>query len=83
MSGVASRHVFGKSDIRRRARIVLHAPLCSQRGLIHEQKKEFAEARNFFKNATSLSPFHVPSLQHLVSTKFEVRLLNPAEHVSV
>ncbi|XP_046456271.1 tetratricopeptide repeat protein 7B-like isoform X2 [Daphnia pulex] len=35
------------------------------RGLIHESKNEFAEAKTYFKNATSLSPFHIPSLQHL------------------
>ncbi|KAI9556045.1 hypothetical protein GHT06_018612 [Daphnia sinensis] len=35
------------------------------RGLIHETKNEFADAKTYFKNATSLSPFHIPSLQHL------------------
>jgi len=35
------------------------------RGLIHETKNEFAEAKTFFKNATALSPFHGSSLQHL------------------
>lgn len=35
------------------------------RGLIHETKNEFAEAKTYYKNATALSPFHNSSLQHL------------------
>jgi len=37
-----------------------------QKGLIYEKRNEFSEAKIYFKNATALSPFHVPSLQHLV-----------------
>ncbi|XP_014242615.1 tetratricopeptide repeat protein 7B isoform X2 [Cimex lectularius] len=35
------------------------------RGLVHEQKHEFAEARQCFHNAVSINPSHIKSLQHL------------------
>ena len=41
--------------------------MIEQRGLIHETKNEFAEAKTYYKNATALSPFHNSSLQHLVT----------------
>lgn len=73
-SRVASRHV---SRNKRRpltfelliSSLFLSFSCIQQRGLIHEQKNEFAEAKTYFKNATSLSPFHMPSLQHLVIIK--------------
>ncbi|CAB0019312.1 unnamed protein product [Nesidiocoris tenuis] len=35
------------------------------RGLVHEKKNEFIEARQCFQNAISINPSHVKSLQHL------------------
>ncbi|XP_014284960.1 tetratricopeptide repeat protein 7B isoform X1 [Halyomorpha halys] len=35
------------------------------RGLVHEQKREFIEARQCFQNAVSINPSHIKSLQHL------------------
>ncbi|XP_073996401.1 tetratricopeptide repeat domain 7 [Rhodnius prolixus] len=35
------------------------------RGLIHEQKCEFVEAKQCFHNAVSINPSHIKSLQHL------------------
>lgn len=35
------------------------------RGLVHEQKREFLEARQCFQNAVSINPSHIKSLQHL------------------
>ncbi|XP_046387434.1 tetratricopeptide repeat protein 7B [Ischnura elegans] len=39
---------------------VMHA-----RGLIHEHRREFSEAKRFFQNAVAINPIHVESLQHL------------------
>lgn len=38
-----------------------------QRGLVHEQKQEFSEAKICFQNAVAINPTHIKSLQHLVS----------------
>lgn len=35
------------------------------RGLLHEKKREFNEARQWFQNAVAINPTHVKSLQHL------------------
>ncbi|XP_071440468.1 tetratricopeptide repeat protein 7B [Hetaerina americana] len=39
---------------------VMHA-----RGLVHEHRREFSEAKRFFQNAVAINPIHVESLQHL------------------
>lgn len=36
-----------------------------QKGLIHECKREFCDARQWFQNAIAVNPTHVKSLQHL------------------
>ncbi|RZF46936.1 hypothetical protein LSTR_LSTR011767 [Laodelphax striatellus] len=35
------------------------------RGLVHEQKHEFVEAKQCYQNAVSINPNHIKSLQHL------------------
>ncbi|XP_075226691.1 tetratricopeptide repeat domain 7 [Lycorma delicatula] len=35
------------------------------RGLVHEQKQEFVEAKQCYQNAVSINPHHIKSLQHL------------------
>lgn len=35
------------------------------RGLVHEQKQEFVEAKQCFQNAVAINPDHIKSLQHL------------------
>jgi tetratricopeptide (TPR) repeat protein len=40
--------------------------LLFQRGLVHEYKQEFIEAKLCFQNAVAINPTHIKSLQHLV-----------------
>lgn len=35
------------------------------RGLVHEYKQEFVEAKLYFQNAVAINPTHIKSLQHL------------------
>lgn len=37
-----------------------------QRGLLHEYKLEYTEAKQCYQNAVSINPSHIKSLQHLV-----------------
>lgn len=39
-----------------------------QKGLLHEKKNEFHEARTCYQNALAINPYHLKSLRHLVST---------------
>lgn len=39
-----------------------------QRGLLHEYKLEYTEAKQCYQNAVSINPSHIKSLQHLVTT---------------
>lgn len=38
-----------------------------QRGLLHEHKQEFVEAKLSYQNALAIHPTHMKSMQHLVS----------------
>lgn len=38
-----------------------------QKGLVHEQRDEFHEAKICYQNAISVNPLHIKTLQHLVS----------------
>lgn len=40
--------------------------LCIQRGLFHEKRNEFNEAKQCYQNAVTVHPAHLKSLQHLV-----------------
>jgi len=39
-----------------------------QRGLFHEKRNEFNEAKQCYQNAVTVHPAHLKSLQHLVIT---------------
>lgn len=41
--------------------------LVFQRGLLHEHKQEFVEAKLCYQNALAIHPTHMKSMQHLVS----------------
>lgn len=38
-----------------------------QRGLFHEKRNEFNEAKQCYQNAVTVHPAHLKSLQHLVT----------------
>ena len=40
-----------------------------QRGLFHEKRNEFNEAKQCYQNAVTVHPAHLKSLQHLVIIK--------------
>lgn len=42
-----------------------------QRGLFHEKRNEFNEAKQCYQNAVTVHPSHLKSLQHLVIINYE------------
>lgn len=46
--------------------IILFFVLFLQRGLFHEKRNEFNEAKQCYQNAVTVHPAHLKSLQHLV-----------------
>lgn len=73
LPSISSCHVHGNflffepTHLKLLVGVLILVFLAFQKGLVHEQKQEFHEAKVCYQNAISINPLHIKTLQHLVS----------------